>query len=76
MTAALPALLDDVAAEAEAQGAPDGWGEVLAVAVIHAKGVRVMTYARALACTAPETLTAHLADLSGMLVGERRSKLQ
>lgn len=71
----LPALLETVAAEAEDQGSPDGWGDVLAVAVIHAEGVRVMSYARQLAVVDPATLESHLADLSQMLVGERKGAL-
>lgn len=71
----LPALLDTVADEAEDLGLPDGWGDVLAVAVIHAEGVRVMTYAQPLACVDPARLESHLADLSQMLVGERKGAL-
>lgn len=71
----LPALLETVAAEAEDQGAPGGWGDVLAVAVIHAEGVRVMTYGRELAAVDPAALESHLADLSQMLVGERKGAL-
>lgn len=72
---ALPALLETVAAEADDQGAPDGWGDVLAVAVIHAEGIRVVTYARELAAVEPARLESHLADLSEMLVGERKGAL-
>lgn len=71
----LPALLETVAAEAEDAGLPDGWGDVLAVAVIHAEGIRVMTYARELAAVDPARLESHLADLSQMLIGERKGGL-
>lgn len=53
-------------------GAGDGWGEVLAVAVIHEHGVRAVTYARPLALAKPEATAEGLSTL-GVLMREARN---
>lgn len=75
MTQPLDAMLDRTAEVAEAEGGSDGWGDVLAVAVIHAEGVRVMAYPRDLAAADPTAIRSHLADLSEMLLRGRREAL-
>ena len=71
----LAKALDDVAEEAAINDGGEDWGPVLAVAVIHATGVRVMSYPKMLARAGREEIASALADLSEMVLSERRSAL-
>lgn len=71
LAADIAQLLDDAAEAAETLGRADGYDDVVAVAVIHADGVRVMTFPKMLAAADPAAVRDHLAALSDMLTRGR-----
>lgn len=61
-----------VSADDDAHGV---WGDVLAVAVVHREGVRVVTYDDALARTAVEKVADALSGLCELVLAGRRGRL-
>lgn len=66
----------DRAAEVAVLEADAGeWGPVLAVAVVHAEGVRLVAYEAELASVSPDRIAADVAALGDLLLAGRRRRL-